>query len=542
MNNIIKDFYNHSKAFVKNLAPEERKRLQRIFKLRIETEKLLDKIHNKSCLTEEIDFLEGPILYDCTWDNTNYWYRLNLLRTAAGSTDRDIAVIGPYSRKAVCETINRLKLGKIYDLTKFPISKQKVRKISKDLLSRVVTPEDFLKIGFPNQLPAKIVYDGILKRIRRATIDPRGSYVGELMSEAIMVSQAASHLFDKVNPKFVVLSHAVNFWCGALAWEAAKRGIPAVVAFGNYGVPRFWKIHQPNEIFDSVNRPTGVDIDNLDPTLAEEFANKGRAYLQGRLAGQTKDIGAIYAFDRKTTKLGRDQMCSIFGWDPNKPIIAVYASNWFDFPHSCGMENFVDYLDWIKVTLDAAKKNASVNWLFKSHPCDEWYGGETLSDFVKDNQVRHVRLVPQDWHGSALIHSVDALVTVAGTAGVEFAALGKPVLAADRGWYHDSKFCIWTKTRQEYIEVLNQKWWINLDLDEVQKRAQIFAGWYFCEPNWQSEFLLEDDSEQDNIYEQFPKFINSSERCIMREIALTKEWLGNDSRHYHVWKMQEHLK
>jgi hypothetical protein len=57
MNNIIKDFYNHSKAFVKNLAPEERKRLQRIFKLRIETEKLLDKIHNKSCLTEEIDFL-----------------------------------------------------------------------------------------------------------------------------------------------------------------------------------------------------------------------------------------------------------------------------------------------------------------------------------------------------------------------------------------------------------------------------------------------------------------------------------------------------
>jgi hypothetical protein len=172
-------------------------------------------------------------------------------------------------------------------------------------LSRVVTPEDFLKIGFPNQLPAKIVYDGILKRIRRATIDPRGSYVGELMSEAIMVSQAASHLFDKVNPKFVVLSHAVNFWCGALAWEAAKRGIPAVVAFGNYGVPRFWKIHQPNEIFDSVNRPTGVDIDNLDPTLAEEFANKGRAYLQGRLAGQTKDIGAIYAFDRIRFKLVR---------------------------------------------------------------------------------------------------------------------------------------------------------------------------------------------------------------------------------------------
>ena len=40
----------------------------------------------------------------------------------------------------------------------------------------------------------------------------------------------------------------------------------------------------------------------------------------------------------------------------NKKVIAVYVGNWFDFPHSFGMNRFLDVLEWIKSTLEVAAK------------------------------------------------------------------------------------------------------------------------------------------------------------------------------------------
>ena len=36
-----------------------------------------------------------------------------------------------------------------------------------------------------------------------------------------------------------------------------------------------------------------------------------------------------------------------------------------------------------------------------------------------------------------MIENADALVTYHGTSALEYASLGKPVMVADRGWYHD---------------------------------------------------------------------------------------------------------
>jgi hypothetical protein len=521
--------------YAAGLMPAERARRQHVLAMRAATERRL------GALSANAGAVDGPVLYDCTWDNPNYWYRVSLLRTSIGRAGREVAVIGPHSRAAVRGTISRLGFGEARDLTDFPLSRHAAERAADALLRHAREPADLLRLELPNGLPPQIVYDGILKRLRHATVDPSLPAVRDLLAEALQFAAAASRLFDEVQPRLVVLSHAINFSCGSMAWEAARRGIPAVVAYGNYGVPRFWKINRPDDIFDSVNRPTGADLDALPPALAEKLAQMGRDYLQKRLSGQTDDIGARYAYARKTATTGREHMCSTFGWDPAKPIAAVYASNWFDFPHGCGMSSFVDFLDWLKVTLAAAVDNADVNWLFKAHPCDEWYSGVTLSDLMQDRSAPHVRLASTAWNGATVMQTADAVVTVLGTAGLEYSVLGKPALAADRGWYHDAGFCLWPQTRETYIAALARPWWKELDLAETRRRAEVFAGWYFCAPEWQNSFMLPDDSEQDRLYERLPAFLDGNADLVSREVALTATWWRSDSRHYHVWKMREGL-
>ena len=518
------------------LHPVERARRRRVADLREATETQLAALARNASAA-----CEGPVLVDCTWDNPNYWYRLSLLRAAIGTPGNEVAVIGAHSRAKAHDTIRRLGLGETIDLTQFPLTNAAARIMAGELLRDAHEPADMLRLELPGGLPPEIVYDGMLKRLRHATVDPKLPEVRDLLAEALQYAAAAERIFDEVKPRLALLSHAINFSCGALAWEAARRGIPAVIVYGNYGVPRFWKILSPEDIFDSVNRPTSDELDALSPAQSDHLADLGRTYLARRLSGQTDDIGARYAYASKTATISRESMCETFGWDPALPIVSVYASNWFDFPHGCGMSSFVDFLDWLKVTLHAAEQNSSVNWLFKAHPCDEWYGGITLSDLMQDRSAPHVRLAPTAWNGATVMQTADAVVTVLGTAGLEYSALGKATLAADRGWYNDSGFCLWPQSREDYIAALAKPWWDQLDLESSRKRAEVFAGWYFCAPDWQAEWSLPDDSEQDRLYEIYPSFLDDGAAAIQREASLVSDWWQSDSRHYHVWKMLDSL-
>lgn len=138
-------------------------------------------------------------------------------------------------------------------------------------------------------------------------------------------------------------------------------------------------------------------------------------------------------------------------------------------------------------------------------------------------------------------HHVDALVTYMGTAGIEFAALGKPVLLADRGWYHDCGFAVWSKTRNDYLAQLGTTWWNSHDGGAAARRAEIFAGWYFGHPAWQSGFLLLDDANQARLYAAMPTLLKEHGEEVDREIELLRTWFDTHDRMYHTYKMREAL-
>jgi hypothetical protein len=263
-------------------------------------------------------------------------------------------------------------------------------------------------------------------------------------------------------------------------------------------------------------------------------------YLDSRLSGRTGDISARFSYQLRNQMVSKQDLCRIFGWSEEKPIIAVYASNWFDFPHCGGLENFRDFYDWIALSMDVAARTTGVNWIFKAHPCDEWYGGTkgvTMEQMLERLDQPHVRLADTSWNGQALIKALDGIVTCHGTIGMEATYMGTPVLTAYSGWYRGGRFVREAESRQDYIDLLQSEWWQGLDREKNATNAALFAGWYFGVPAWHGDYLFEDDSEQDRIYARLPEFLTRFAPQIDKEVALLRAWHADGHPYSHIFKM-----
>lgn len=483
----------------------------------------------------------GRTLIDGIFDNPNYWLRVGLARAALGTVNgEEVGVTGHYRAREVRQTFGTLGVMNIvsFDDVLSPPELAEARILTDTLCARTTSADDVISWGLPEAYPGAMVYDAILKRQRSAAADVRHPLFREHAWDSIRSVFAARALLDSIKPDRVLLSHCVNDRYGPLAWIAARRGIPATVLFGQYGTSRFYKLTETDDLFRPFDCPNGEDIAALDLETADALAQLGRDYLTARTGGQGNDIGSQYAFAQATDRLDRAAICAHFNWPVERPIMAVYASNWFDFPHFCGMSNFRDFLDWMEVTLSVARTRDDVSWLLRPHPCDEWYGGVTLSDLVEDDLRPHLGVSPFGWNGSDVMNSVDGLITCMGTAGIEYAAAGKPALLADRGWYHDADFAVWAESRSAYTKHLESNWWQDYKREDMKRQAEIFAGWYFSRPAWQTGFLTLDDSLGNQLYETLPGLIDENAAEIEREVDLLRDWFQDTPRLFNLYKMR----
>ncbi|MCH8220485.1 MAG: hypothetical protein IIA76_03980, partial [Proteobacteria bacterium] len=100
------------------------------------------------------------------------------------------------------------------------------------MLRHTASAADILEWDLPFGFPPAILYDGLLKRQRGATLDLADIRLVGFVAQALGELYAADRLFDRLRPDLVALSHAVDFACGALAWQAIRRGVPAAVLYG----------------------------------------------------------------------------------------------------------------------------------------------------------------------------------------------------------------------------------------------------------------------------------------------------------------------
>ena len=536
VNAVLRKTVSSVRATARRMSPATRAEDAAIQAARDETDAMLAKL----CSQHRRGF-EGEVLIDSQWDNPNYWFRTSLLRASLGlPNEREVAVLGEFRQRQCLRTLKHLGIERHVSFPDIAVDMTAIRQQARALVASCRNADDVLVWRLPGDMPAAMIYDAILKRQRLASLDVTRSDFEQLVVESLAGIARAQSLLDSYDFKLAVVSHTLSFTYGAIAWLALKRGIPVVLPFGLFGVLRMTLMKEPQDLFSFYDRPNRSEMEALPPQRAEAMRAIGRRYLEGRFSGRADDLASVYAYQRNATHIDRESLCHQFSWDPAKPIVGFYASNWYDWPHQLGMTQFRDFLDWTMETFRIAGETSQFNWLFKPHPCEEWFGGVSLTEILSQMPgASHVRLAEKGWNNTAVMQCMDALVTYHGTAGIEFASLGKPVLVPDRGKYDDCGFVRVAENRAEYLSLLRSSWWVGLDAEDVRARAELFAGWWFCAPSWQGNFLLADDSRQDELYGIIQSLLRDNPGVVGREIVSLGDWLAAGHRYSHTFKMMQ---
>jgi hypothetical protein len=481
------------------------------------------------------------VLIDGAWYNANYWIRLAIVRRALRLQGAiEVGLLGPYSR-------NRTRLAfRAFGISRFVDMHRRVRsysylQIAKEMLRGVEVPSDVLRLTLPSEFPAALFFDGVLKRQRRATIDVSDPRLQHYLAEAMAAIEFADQLISSESFDLVILSHHSDFTFGALAWSAVRRNITVLILYGDFGHQRFFRINHLSQFFLYPERPSCVELNTMPDDQVESLRQVGAKQLEARFTGKTADIGAIYAYQRRQEMIDRNYIARALAWDAGVPIIGVYNSNWFDYPHASGLRDFSDFLDWITETMEVAKRRSEVNWLFKSHPCDDWYSeinGQRLEDLVAELNVPHIKLADKSWNGLSLMRSVDGIVTCHGTIGIEATSQMIPVLVPYEGWYGHADFVLCAEGREDYLSILKTSWWEDMDMMTKRDRAQLFAGFTFCVPDWHVSCFYQDDSLQDKIFLNLDNFLFKNSLVLDREVQEVAAWFSSGHPYYHIYSMK----
>ena len=484
--------------------------------------------------------LAGTVLVDGMWDNPNYWFRVMLARRALGlSRSRVFGLLGAYARRDVAASFAALTDAEIVDYRKLSGVSPTHRAAAADLLARVRRPDDILALKLPNGLPSEILYDGILKRQRGGMVDIDDPLLPDYTAEQLACIDAAAQLFDTIKPDLVLLSHGLNFSYGSLAWEGIRRGVPVLLLYGDYGTTRFIRLEKPDDFFAYPSRPQPSEIAALSPDSFADLVRIGDEHLAFRRSGQTNDPGARLAY-AGMPEIDKASICAEFGWDPARPIIGLYASNPFDFPHCTGMSHFRDFVEWNRETVAAAARNAHANFLCKPHPIDKRYGvtyGEGMADAVDAAAAPNVRMAKEAWKGTGLLRCLSGVVTHHGSVGFEAAAIGIPILTTDHAWYDQVGFVARPESRADYLRKVESTWWTGWPSAKAAELAKLAAGLYFGVPAWQGDYVLRDDSDQGLIYGELENFLARHAAAIERETGLIRDWYLAKHPFFHMYKI-----
>ncbi len=174
----------------------------------------------------------------------------------------------------------------------------------------------------------------------------------------------------------------------------------------------------------------------------------------------TRTPVVAHSEDRKVYRTKRE-----FGDDFQAPVdtkfvfVMMHAFN--DHPHSHSRTMiFKDYFEWVEKTLEYAKTRPELTWIFKEHPSAKYYPTKDLSlaDYFANCGSNIVFLDTDAQFGAtSLTYIADVVVTVAGTAGVEYAAeSGIPSILAGTTMYSGFGFTIEPQTKSEYFQVLKK--------------------------------------------------------------------------------------
>ncbi|WP_206685804.1 hypothetical protein [Kribbella qitaiheensis] len=333
-------------------------------------------------------------------------------------------------------------------------------------------------------------------KLPRVTDEVRASAkYAQVQQRSAEFSNIYDALFAGLDPVALVTSHVdYNLW-GLAVESAARFNVPTIHVQSTGSLKAY-------AVFPETRRGAPTFRAELTHQIAEYFEryvwpNRDRLRASAELtAWRLKGNwgkpswwrgGSISAIELQS--LGdrmsvREHAMARYGFDPDKPVIAVYNHAVSDALNT-NVESFEDLGAWYEATADYAAKHDDVNWLFIDHPSQDMYDSTGFFGSLKEKHASSpmVFLPSLEMSKNVMWSLIDLGVTVRGSISTELPAFG--IAAIQAGWSEWSHcgFTILAKDADDY--------WARLDesidsllagrpllTEEQIERARLWAWFY----------------------------------------------------------------
>lgn len=386
-------------------------------------------------------------------------------------------------------------------------------------------PEDIISLKFGNIIVGDLIYDDVLKKYNLKTISKIDSKIHDTISNAYKLFLDYNLIFKKNNYKYYVATHTAYAEYGILCRVALKYKVIVIETtdiqtsiFKNISDDNLPTYHQGiiNLILDYKKNYIITDLNK----------HKAKIILLERMDAQVQQIDVQKAYRGEI--YDRNDIARILNLDISKKNIFIFAHIFIDSPHTSSNMLYTDYYVWLKETLNIISEIKDVNWIIKPHPATSLYNEEGIIENLIDTLVcSNIRLTPNDFNTKSVVNCADAIITVHGTAGLEFSCFGIPVILAGKPFYSSFGFTIEPRTINDYIEILNNLSKINILTDlQIKKALEILYIWN-TQFDWNNPIITSDilqdiwGSERErNLTDAFKKITNNIKQNNPKDLKL----------------------
>lgn len=278
---------------------------------------------------------------------------------------------------------------------------------------------------------------------------------------SLCLIDACSKQFKKDKPAYY-LTHHTCYDEGLISDVAAQYGAKVIECALGHPV-RIMQDDKGNysHYWHDIIRDKMKELYLTDKKSEDETYDLAMGLLDERYRGDY-DKDTVCAYKDKMV-LNKDEFNRMLELDDTKKNVVIMAHCFSDWNHCASNLLFRDYYSWLEEVLKTAKTINNVNWILKLHPSRRLYGeSDEANKLIEKHNIDNVKIFPEEYSGESLKNIADVIVTVHGTAGIEYSCCGIPCVLAGDAYYKGYGFTIESATKDEYLDKLTR-------LDKIQK-------------------------------------------------------------------------
>jgi hypothetical protein len=351
-------------------------------------------------------------------------------------------------------------------------------RLFQEIISCLNSKRDVENLSVEDVWFGDLLYDSYLMACQMPTINLSDKKFVESLKDALGYYVFWRDYIRSHAVKAVVLSHCVYYRTAIILRIAVQQGIPVYQCNATHiyrlGKERLWAyddFYDYPELFQELSREK-----------QEQGLKTARERLQMRFSGE---VGVDMHYSTMSA-YSRPQNVRIIP-ESSRIKILIATHCFFDSPHPYGVNLFPDFYEWLTF-LGSISKKTDYDWYIKTHPDFLPGNKEILEGFLE--RFPRFNLIPSDSSHLQLIdEGIDFALTVYGTIGFEYAALGKPVIHASLcNPQIRYNFNIHPKSVAELEQIL-----LNLSQQKLEiDTREVYEYYYMAHLHFSDNWLFED--------------------------------------------------